>query len=226
MSRDRGQFISRYIDGDRDFTEECWDNADLSNLDLTDADFEDADLDGANLSGCTLNNTDFTDASLRGTNFNNTKGMLIRTFLFHNKHNSLFINGQIHLGCECHSPQWWIENCKAMGISHGYTAEETAEYLGFFTKCKYLLENFNPEPVKAAWEPKIGDFMRERRFTETPHDIIGVEYIFGSTIRDGSIRFLAVNFKGEVRLATAEILKHEFKFSNSKFDFHSMLTLA
>ena len=109
----------------------------LVGADLRWADLWQADLRGANLQGADLGCADLIKADLEGANLagvcftgaNLKECKNIVTFQLTRHFGYLVINsGYLHIGCEGHSLQHWLENYEAIGKRYSYTPEEIDNY--------------------------------------------------------------------------------------------------
>jgi hypothetical protein len=114
--------------------------ADLAGANLFKSNLFDADLTWADLTGADLTGTNLIGTNLFGVNFCKTIGVKLPIIsIFGSIHNFCYYNGEITIGCECHTVQYWIENYKTMGARHNYSPEQIDEYFGYIKMCeKYL----------------------------------------------------------------------------------------
>lgn len=107
----------------------------LEDADLEDADLRDADLRGANLVGANLRGANLRGADLRGAYLSDTS---IYTFQL-GKHFGFYHQGNVQIGCEYHSLEYWIEHCRDIGIKHNYSNTEIKIYeIILKGLCEYL----------------------------------------------------------------------------------------
>jgi len=120
-------------------------NVDFTRANLTGANLTRTNLTGANRFRANLTGADLTGANLFGINFfgiNFFGAIGIQTPIISisgSMHNFCYYNGEIAIGCECHTVQYWIENYKTIGARHNYSHEQIDEYFGYIKMCeKYL----------------------------------------------------------------------------------------
>ncbi|MHA1342348.1 MAG: pentapeptide repeat-containing protein [Promethearchaeota archaeon] len=109
-------------------------DANLIGANLTGVDLEGANLEGANLRYANLERANLTGADLEGANL---KYKLLRIDGSVNYFQGY--NGEVRIGCEFHSLEFWFKNYKEIGKENKYTDKQIVEYLGYLK----LYETFN-----------------------------------------------------------------------------------
>lgn len=83
-----------------------------------------ADLREADLSGADLRGADLRWADLSGADGPFTLG-------YFGKHHAIAAGGDIFIGCERGTYQYWLERAEKIGIDNGYSADEIADYVAW-----------------------------------------------------------------------------------------------
>ena len=100
--------------------------ADLRWADLRRADLRRADLRGADLSEADLSEADLSEADLSEADLRRAVGpFTVGSF---GRHTAVAAGGDISIGSERHTYDWWLTNYEACGQRNDYTAEEIADY--------------------------------------------------------------------------------------------------
>ena len=109
-------------------------SADLRSADLYSADLRSADLYSADLRSANLSGADLRSASLEGAVLDEIKGKKIITFQA-GRDFAYTCDGNIKIGCESHTIEYWVSNFEEIGISNKYTKDELKLYGDFI---KYI----------------------------------------------------------------------------------------
>ena len=112
--------------------------ANLSAADLSGADLSRANLRNANLRGANLRNANLRDADLRyadlsranlsGANLWNANLGSTAIQINGSKHFLFYFDGNITIGCESHSVEYWKIMYERIGLDYDYTDEQIKEY--------------------------------------------------------------------------------------------------
>jgi hypothetical protein len=105
--------------------------ADLRWADLRWADLSWADLSGADLRWADLRRADLRRADLRGADLSGAdlrRAVGPFTVGSFGRHTAVAAGGDISIGSERHTYDWWLTNYEACGQRNDYTAEEIADY--------------------------------------------------------------------------------------------------
>ena len=109
-------------------------SADLRSANLYSADLRSANLSGADLYSADLRSADLRSASLEGAVLDEIKGKKIITFQA-GRDFAYTCDGNIKIGCESHTIEYWVSNFEEIGISNKYTKDELKLYGDFI---KYI----------------------------------------------------------------------------------------
>ncbi len=99
--------------------------ADLSRANLSEVDLSGADLSGANLSGANLSEADLSRANLLGV-----VGADIITYS-RGHHQAIFVNGELRIGCQVYSLDYWLKHGEGIGRAADYSDESIKHYMKF-----------------------------------------------------------------------------------------------
>ncbi len=103
--------------------------ANLRGADLCEANLCDADLRGANLYG----------ANLRGANLYGAKIKLPIISIAGSMHFFFYQSGNISIGCENHSVEYWLIMYDIIGREYDYMPEQIREYSEYIKMCKRFI---------------------------------------------------------------------------------------
>jgi hypothetical protein len=110
--------------------------ADLGGAYLRGADLRGAYLRGADLRGADLGGAYLGGADLRGADLGGAKGIKIPVIsISGSMHNFQYYDGNIRIGCEYHSIEYWNIMYDAIGRDNQYTEEQILEYYNYIRLC-------------------------------------------------------------------------------------------
>lgn len=117
-----------------DLTEASLTKASLRDADLTGASLREANLTGTDLTWAKLTGTDLREADLARANLFNVVGKEIIVFQF-GQHFAYSCDGNIKIGCQEHSIEWWKDHYAEAGEMYGYSDKEIEMYGMFINMC-------------------------------------------------------------------------------------------
>jgi uncharacterized protein YjbI with pentapeptide repeats len=113
--------------------------ANLRGADLRGADLRGANLRGADLRGADLRGADLYGANLYGADLYGAKIKLPIISIAGSMHFFFYQSGNITIGCESHSIEYWLIMYNIIGREYDYTPEQIREYGEYIKMCKRFI---------------------------------------------------------------------------------------